>query len=169
MTSGLHAILTGPPHFRSHTAIPGHVARKHRFMLDAMVSINKRKFLYVLGTGVVLFWLVMVGLLVRKTHFSGNDRPAGIPVASESTFRPQHDWMAIYLKGKKVGFSETRVSPLGQDRLVEEKMVLALNLMGQPSVMHMATRAVLDKGFVLKAFLMTLDSGVVLLSRTGKG
>ncbi len=142
--------------------MPGtHFTRKHRFVLDAMIAINKRKTLYVLGAGIVLFWLVMMGLLVRKTQFGGTHDVQGVAVASKPAVRFEHDWMEIYLKGKKVGFSETRLSPLGEDRLIEEKMVLVLNLMGQPSVMHMTTRAVLDKGFGLKRFRMTLDSGVV--------
>ena len=76
--------------------------------------------------------------------------------------------MEIYLKGKKVGFSETKVSPHGKDRLIEEKMVLALNLMGQASVMRMSSRAVVDKGVALKRFHLKMDSGVVRFDIRGK-
>ncbi len=133
-----------------------------------MAIVNKRKLFYFLGAGIVLFWLVMVLLLVRKTQFSENDHGTTLLAASESTERIQHDWMEIYLKGKKVGFSETRLSPSGEDQLIEEKMVLALNLMGQPSVMRMSTRAVLDKDFALKQFRLIIDSGVVRFSVSGK-
>lgn len=133
-----------------------------------MTVFNKRKFFYFLGASVVLFWLVMVGLLIRKTQFQGKDQLPGIPAHAGNIDRSQHEWMEIYLKGKKVGFSETRLSPLGEEQLVEEKMVLALNLMGQPSVMRMSTRAVLDKGYALKRFLMIIDSGVLRFRVSGK-
>jgi len=133
-----------------------------------MAVLNKRKLFYCLGAGVVAFWLVMVALLVGKTHFQGNDPAIGFSPAPVSSDRFQHDWMEIHLKGKKVGFSETRMSPVGDDQLIEEKMVLALNLMGQPSVMRMATRAVLDKRFALKRFQLTIDSGVVRFRVSGR-
>ena len=133
-----------------------------------MTVLNKRKFFYFLGAFVVLFWLVMVGLLVQKTQFQENEQPPDVPAQAGNIDRSQHEWMEIYLKGKKVGFSETRLSPLGEEKLIEEKMVLALNLMGQPSVMHMSTRAVLDKGYALKRFLMIIDSGVVRFRVSGK-
>ena len=117
-----------------------------------MALINKRRLLFTLGAVVVASWMVMVSLLIRKTHFQEGVQAVGTSVHAEqkSPERFQHDWMEIYLKGKKVGFSETRVSPLGEDHLIEEKMVLALKLMGQPSVMRIATRAVVDKGFAMK-------------------
>ena len=135
-----------------------------------MALINKRKLFYLLGAGIVAFWLVMVALLIRKTHFHEVDQVAGAPIQArlESVEPFQHDWMEIYLKGKKVGFSETKVSPLGGDQLIQEKMVLALNLMGQPSVVRMTTRAVVDKGFLLKRFRLVIDSGVVRFRVSGK-
>lgn len=135
-----------------------------------MALINKRKLFYLLSAGVVALWLVMVALLIRKTHFLDGDRNEGTPIQTElkSPERFQHDWMEIFLKGRKVGFSETRLSPLGEDLLIEEKMVLALKLMGQPSVMRSSTRAVVDKGFALKRFRLIIDSGVVRFSVSGK-
>ncbi len=135
-----------------------------------MTLINKRNLFYFLGASVVVFWIVMVVLLIRKTHFHENDLATDIPVSVglKPAEGSQHDWMEIYLKGKKVGFSETRVSPLGKDRLIEEKMVLVLNLMGQPSVMYMASRAVVDKGFALKEFRVKIRSGVVDFRVSGK-
>ncbi len=135
-----------------------------------MALINKRKLFYFLGASIVVIWLVMVALLIRKTHFHEVDQVAGTPIQPEleSVERFQHDWMEIYLKGKKVGFSETRASPLGRDQLIEEKMVLVLNLMGQPSVLRMTTRAVVDKGFLLKQFRLVIDSGVVRFRVSGK-
>ena len=133
-----------------------------------MAIFNKRRLFYFLGAGIILFWLVMVSLLVRKTQFSENDPGTTLLATSKSTERVQHDWMEIYLKGKKVGFSETRLSPSGDDRLIEEKMLLVLNLMGQPSVMRMSTRAVLDKDFALERFQLIIDSGVVRFRVSGK-
>ncbi len=135
-----------------------------------MALINKRRLFLALGAIVVAFWMVMVSLLIRKTHFQEGGQTAGTSVHAEqeSPERFQHDWMEIYLKGKKVGFSETRVSPTGEDHLIREKMVLALKLMGQPSVMRMATRAVVDKGFSLKQFSLVIDSGVIRFRVSGK-
>jgi len=135
-----------------------------------MALTNKKKLFYLMGAGVVLFWLVMVVLLIRKTHFHEGDQVVGTAIHTEpkSSKRFQHDWMEIFLKGKKVGYSETRLSPMGNDHLIQEKMVLVLNLMGQPSVMRLATRAVVDKGFALKEFHLEIDSGVVRFRVSGK-
>jgi hypothetical protein len=135
-----------------------------------MALINKRKLFCLLGASVVVLWLVMVLLLIQKTHFREGDQVAGAPIQAEqdSSERFQHDWMEIFLKGKKVGFSETRLSPMGKDHLIEEKMVLALKLMGQPSIMRMSTRVVVDSGFALKEFQLIIDSGVVHFRVSGK-
>ena len=135
-----------------------------------MALINKRTLFYLLGAGLVALWLVMVALLIRKTHFLDGDQNAGAPIQTEleSPELFQHDWMEIFLKGKKVGFSETRLSPLGKDHLIEEQMVLVLKLMGQPNVMRLSTRAVVDKGFALKQFRLKIDSGVVHFRVSGK-
>ncbi len=112
----------------------------------------------------------MMVLLIHKTHFNENDQAAGISVSTElkSAKSAHHDWMEIYLKGKKVGFSETRVRPIGEDHLIEEKMVLTLNLMAHRSVMHMVSRAVVDKAFALKEFQVEIRSGVVDFFVSGK-
>ncbi len=133
-----------------------------------MTVSNKRKLFYFLGSSLVLFWLAMMFLLVQKTHFQENGHTAELPVETKPVERFRHEWMEIYLKGKKVGFSEMRLSPLGEEQLVEERMVLALNLMGQPSVMRMSTRAILDNGFALRRFLMIIDSGVVRFRISGR-
>lgn len=61
----------------------------------------------ILSIGVVGFWLLMLGLLLQRTW---RPEPAE-PVATdggEPVVRDQ--WMSIYLKGQKIGYSHYRVS-----------------------------------------------------------
>lgn len=129
---------------------------------------KKRQILNITGAVVVVLWLVMVGLLIKKVHFGDvGERPE----FSEKVYdvnSPERDWMEIYLKGKKVGYSVNQVSLLGEDYLIQEEIFLKLNLMGQTSAMRTLTRSVVNNEFCLKSFKFRITSGAVSFQVSGR-
>lgn len=133
-----------------------------------MSRISKRKILNLLGGTLVLFWVVMVGVLIQKTHFGGARASEGTDFVASVPQETERDWMEIFLKGNKVGYSMSQRGPLGQDILIQDEIVLHLHLMGQPTAMRTSTRAVVDTSFYMKEFLILMRSGVVNFRASGK-
>ncbi|MBL6968473.1 MAG: transglutaminase domain-containing protein [Desulfobacteraceae bacterium] len=133
-----------------------------------MNAIKKRQLFNLFGGAIIVLWIVMIGLLVRKVHFKSNEKHIEIesnPAAFETGHR---DWMEIYLKDSKIGYSMTQINPFGEDYLIWEEILLKLNLMGQASVMRTSTRSIVDRAFLLKSFISKIDSGIVSFRVSGK-
>jgi hypothetical protein len=116
----------------------------------------------------VAFWLLMIGLLIHKNHFEQSDQPTEISSKTVSLKEYERDWMEIYLKDKKVGYSMTQVDPVDNDFLIWEEIVLNLNLIGQPTAMRTNIRSLVDPDFRLKQFTLLVESGVVRFQVSGK-
>lgn len=134
-----------------------------------MNRIKKRQLFNLLGGGVILLWMVMIGLLIKKNYFKNDTKDLEITSTNISAVKKvQDDWMEIYLKDQKIGYSSTRISPLGKDYLIYEEIVLNFNIMGQASLMRTSTRSIVDQEFLLKSFMLKVDSGVVNFRVSGK-
>jgi hypothetical protein len=136
------------------------------------IRMNKKskKYLFnLVGGGIVIIWLIMIGVLIKKVSFNNNGEKTDFvskkPAAVSSR---QQDWMEIYLKGKKVGYSVNQTSPAGEDYLIQEEIFLRLNLMGQASNIHTITRALVDHEFLLINFRFRMSSGVVTFQASGR-
>jgi len=117
---------------------------------------------------VFVLWLVMIGLLIQKTYFENDEQHIEIS-SKKTTFKEtRRDWMEIYLRDSKIGYSMTQIDPLGDDFLMWEEVVLNLNLMGQASAMRTNIRSLVDHGFRLKHFNLRIDSGAVRFQVSGK-
>jgi hypothetical protein len=79
-----------------------------------MQKEKRKRYLFNFAGGcIVVFWLMMMGLLAKKTAFVPTGEPIGISTEKRSTVTThRRDWMEIYLKGKKVGYSLRQVSPI---------------------------------------------------------
>ncbi len=132
------------------------------------MAFSKRRVFHLLGGAVVLLWIILMGNLIKKVHFSDAAQAGGVASDAYTVHETETEWMEIYLKGKKIGYSMTRVMPLDKDYLIQEEMVMRLNLLGQPSVMRTFTRAVVDSRFILKNFKMRISSGIVNFAVSGK-
>lgn len=140
---------------------------EHR--LQTMNRVKKRQLFNLLGGGVILLWVVMIGLLIKKNYFKNDTKDLKITSTNISTVKKvQDDWMEIYLKDQKIGYSTTRITPLGKDYLIYEEIVLNFNIMGQASLMRTSTRSIVDQEFLLKSFMLKVDSGVVTFRVSGK-
>jgi len=133
-----------------------------------MNALRRRQIFNCLGGAVVVLWLVMIGLLIHKMHFKQSAQLFEISDEKVAIQETKRDWMEIYLKDSKVGYSMTQIGPLGEDYLIWEEVVLNLNLMGQASAMRTNIRCVVDREFRLKHFTFRIDSGVVRFEMSGK-
>lgn len=134
------------------------------------MNVKRKKHVFnLVGGGIVILWLVMMGLLVKKVSFSDRGEPSDIiskkrPAITET----EREWMEIYLKGKKVGYSVNQVSPLEQDYLIQEDVFLKLNLMGKASSIYTVSRSVVDHAYLLKSFRFRMTSGLVIYQISGR-
>jgi hypothetical protein len=133
-----------------------------------MKPTRRRQMLNCLGGAVVVLWVVMIGLLIQKTHFEKAEQPNEISSETDPIKEAGCDWMEIYLKDSKVGYSMTQIDPLGDDFLIWEEIVLNLNLMGQATAMRTNIRSLVDRGFRLKHFSLRIESGIVRFQMSGK-
>ena len=114
-------------------------------------------------------WLVMIGMLIKKNYFINDTKDIETTPAKISTVKDvQDDWMEIYLKDQKIGYSTTRITPLGTNYLIYEEIVLNFNLMDKTTLMRTSTRSIVDREFLLKSFMLQVDSGVVNFRVSGK-
>jgi transglutaminase-like putative cysteine protease len=133
-----------------------------------MKTNRKKHFFNLVGGGIVILWLVMMGLLVKKTSFNDNSGKVDIITEKRSPVTAfEREWMEIFLKGKKVGYSVNQVSPLEGNYLIQEEIFLRLNLMGQASNIYTVSRSVVDHAFLLKNFRFRMTSGLVAYQISG--
>jgi hypothetical protein len=134
-----------------------------------MMVLKSRKHLFNLfGGGVVVLWLVLIGVLVRNVNSKGESEHSGAIQGAVSVITSlQREWMEIYLKGQKVGYSMTQINPVGEDYLIREEILLNLNLMGQPTSIFMNTRSIVDQRFLLRKFNFNMKSGAVSYKISG--
>jgi hypothetical protein len=129
---------------------------------------NKKHLFNIFGSSIVILWLVLIGVLIKDVNSrGGSDQPGAIEGKVSTIASPQRDWMEIYLKGQKVGYSMTQINPVGENYLIREEILLNLNLMGQPTSMYMVTRSVVDQRFLLRKFKFSMKSGVVSYKISG--
>ena len=133
-----------------------------------MILFSKRRAFHLLGGAVVLLWIIMIGHLIKQVHFSDSVQAGGVVSNAYAVTETAAEWMEIYLKEKKIGYSMTQIIPLDKDYLIQEDIVMRLNLLGQPSVMRTFTRAVVDTRFILKNFKVRISSGIVNFTISGK-
>jgi hypothetical protein len=133
-----------------------------------MVKRTGKKYVFhVAGLVAVGVWLVMIGLLVKKIHFSE-------PVVSQkdgairSVDSAEREWKEIFLKGHKVGYAVSLIKPFGEGYFVQEEVFLKLNLAGLGSGIYAFTRARVDGKFITRSFYFLMTSGVVRFSISGR-
>lgn len=128
----------------------------------------RKRCVNMLGIGIVVFWVVMIGLLVREIHF--RERPVrGAPGFGGAVIVDAHrEWKEIYFKTRKVGYAVNMVKPFSGGYFIREEIFLRLNLMGLGSEMYTVTQSRVDDRFFLKNFEFTVTSGVVKFHMSGR-
>jgi len=129
----------------------------------------KRSVIYkISGIVIVLFWLFVLAELVKRTNFDSRsvdlthrDRRAPSEKGSE-------EWMEVFVKGRKVGYTVTRVKKIRKGFEVREEIFLTVTLMGSSKEILSLTRAQLDERFLLNSFDFSLSSGLIEFKISGK-
>jgi hypothetical protein len=150
--------------------------RKRRLSLGAIPGSwedigkmsKKRITFHIIGAVFVCFWLVMIGLLVRKVHFKETAPTSDLEIAAIAIDTPQREWKEIYLNNTKVGYATDLLKPFEGGYFVQEEIFLKLNLMGLGSGVHTLTQSRLDEQFLLKSFRFNMTSGVVSFQLSGR-
>jgi len=109
---------------------------------------------------IVAFWLVMMGMLVRK-HLGGK---AGIDyehTSSAASLDNRDQWAGIYLKDKKIGYSHTVVQKIEDGYQITEDVFMDMTIMDVPQRIETRINSVSDRNLLLRIFSFRLKSGVI--------
>jgi hypothetical protein len=134
---------------------------------DMKKRSGKRYLFHVAGSLAVGFWLVMIGLLVKKIHFSES-----VVAQGDGTVRSidsgEREWKEIFLKNHKVGYAVSLIRAFGEGYYLQEEVFLKLNLAGLESGVYTSTEAQVDSYFRTRSFNFLMTSGVVRFSVSGR-
>ena len=131
------------------------------------VKFGKKRLFDVLGFGVVVVWLVMMGMLVKRSYF----RPAPVTLSTyqdSSSIDESEAWMAIYHDDDKIGFVHSRIVKESEGYIVLESAVMTLRAIG--AVHRVSTEIIghLNRDASLRSFVFMLDSGMVRFEARGR-
>jgi len=115
----------------------------------------------ILGVLIVFFWLFVVAELVKRTNFNQKGGDVTHIDKKGSLENRSEEWKEIFLKGRKVGYTVTRIKAIKDLYEVNEEIFLTVNLMGSTQEILSSIRAVLDKEFLLNSFDFSLSSGLI--------
>jgi len=119
------------------------------------------------GILVVLLWVTLMTLLIRKTEFSAESKGSG-EFTPPSLETQDKEWREIYLKERKVGYTVSLIRPFKTGYFIQEELFLKLNLMGLGRSLYSLTQAQVDENLLLKSFQLMMNSGVVRFRMSGK-
>jgi hypothetical protein len=119
-----------------------------------------------LGIGIVLFWLVMVGLLSRRTTVESQsaDTPASpiTPVQTNGRLAAHDGWMGIYHQERKIGYFHRSLKPIENGYQWQERSQMKLRVMNTDQNVHTEVQANIDQQYALRDFSFRLvSSGAV--------
>jgi len=122
----------------------------------------------IFGIVIVGFWLFVMAELVKKIHFAPNS--ADFTQSTEKRPPPgsSENWMEILCKGRKVGYSVTRLTKIKKEFEVREEIFLTVNLMGSVHKIMSCTRAMVDERFLLNRFDFSLSSDLITFNISGQ-
>ena len=132
------------------------------------IRMRKAVIYKISGIVIVLFWLFVLVELVKRTNFDSTS----IDFAHINEKRPlekgSEEWMEIFVKGRKVGYTVTRVRKIEEGFEVREEIFLTVNLMGSAREILSYTTAQVDERFLLNSFDFSLSSGLIDFKISGK-
>jgi hypothetical protein len=119
----------------------------------------------------ILFWLGMMGWLVKRSYFpqrpiyetdrsTTNDDtfPQPHPTATTTSLSSQEEWLGIYFKGTKIGYAFRSLKKIPQGYSLKEVAELKMKLMEAPRQVSLVTAAEVDPEFSLKSFTFKMSS-----------
>lgn len=129
-------------------------------------GMRSKPFLRVIGVGIVLFWLFMMGLLIRKSYFFPTRTLPVIAAEDDELFHGQ-EWMGIYFKEKKIGYAVSNVEKEDDGYRISEKSFMKMTLMGVPRKVQTRLDARVGLDYILRDFDFSLESAAVRFGLSG--
>lgn len=110
---------------------------------------------------IVGVWLVLLVGLVRDGASTHPERaPQEVSAPAAPALDERDEWMGIYLQGRKIGYSHYRVEPLAGGYRFTEQSVMRLGVLDSVQTVRTASTGTMGEDFGLKAFDVSLSSGV---------
>ncbi|MBW1677057.1 MAG: transglutaminase domain-containing protein, partial [Deltaproteobacteria bacterium] len=131
------------------------------------MKFGKKRLFDILGFGVVLAWLVMMGVLVKRSYFEA--APVTLSTYQEgSSLEENETWMAIYQHDNKIGFTRSRIIKQSDGYVVLESAVMNLRAIGD--IHRISTEIIghLNEDASLRSFVFQLVSGMVRFEARGR-
>lgn len=116
---------------------------------------------------VVAFWIVMIGLLIKRQEFSGTAYERSFEGDKVEIDSGLKEWKEIFLKDRKVGYSISFIRPFQGGYFIQDEVFLRLNLMGMDKGIYTITQTNTDENFILKDFVFKMKSGLVSYNISG--
>jgi hypothetical protein len=118
----------------------------------------------ILSIAVIGVWLVMTGLLVRRTW-----PPSVPPVSTADATAPTvgDEWMGVYHQHDKVGYTHHTMVRSGDSFSFIEESLLRLTVMDTPQTVRTSMRGHIGTDYALRDIDFELSSGLGTLRATG--
>ncbi|MBI1810794.1 MAG: transglutaminase domain-containing protein, partial [Nitrospirae bacterium] len=124
-----------------------------------MANITPKRLFY---AAIVVLWIVTTALLLFR-HYGLNQAAhyaADKNIFSEELYKGQ--WMGLYYKGEKTGYSHRKVEKAGDGYKISEQTKMRLNVMNVQKDMETFTAAYLGPDMKLRSFDFMLNSDVTM-------
>jgi hypothetical protein len=93
---------------------------------------------------------------------------ASVLTGSSLSKKTSDEWMGIYFKGDKIGYSHSAFGPEGDYFRLDEQTYLEIHAQGVPMKISMKINALTNTDFTLKSFDFELQSGLVTTEIKGE-
>jgi hypothetical protein len=107
---------------------------------------------------ILFFWLGMLVLFVQKNYVKPRVEHLSF-ATGRGTLEAHEDWLGIYLKGEKVGYSTTKTKRVGDLYEIFEDSLMFLNTLGTNQRIESKIKSVVNHDYSLRSFDFSLLSG----------
>lgn len=133
---------------------------------------NRNLLRRILAWSTIGFWLVMIGLLIRREHVTSSltpyvDLAPALSLEPGETIEAEEAWMGIYFQGSKVGWLHHTCRPEDGGYVVREESITHLKMMDAPQKIWVATTCRTDSAFALTSFNFRMRSDVASMEVLG--
>ncbi len=123
----------------------------------------------VVGIVIVATWIVLMGMLIRKIHFSAPSPGGTLTGEAAVSFQDfQREWKELFLDDRKIGYAVHFIRPEADGYIIQEEMFLRINLMGMSSGVYTVTQCHVDERFRMNRFSFRMASGSVGFEAKGE-